>query len=290
MHPILLSPILNLLLLLFFFYSLDATPSFWPNKETHEIQPKETPSVCSQTFACGPLQGLSYPFTGGARPGHCGPPEFHISCVDDSPELTIMSLRYRILELNPVHKNLRLVRSDLWNSTCIDKLANVTIKSEFFASNENDDTEVSIFYGCNSSTITPKPENWFPCNVNLPFNDSYYLIGTFPIHPIMGDVNCEIETTVPILKTAAAKLGANRSQFQEEIMEGFNVNYTNPYDNECAKCLNVKGGCGFDSNSSRPVCFCGDRVCDISGEMIAIGNSAWFLRFVLALDSVTIKW
>ncbi|BFG25357.1 hypothetical protein CerSpe_116310 [Prunus speciosa] len=186
MHPILLSPILNLLLLLFFFYSLDATPSFWPNKETQETQTKETPSVCSQTFACGPLQGLSYPFTGGARSGHCGPPEFHISCVDDSPELTIMSLRYQILELNPVHKNLRLVRSDLWNSTCTDKLANVTIKSEFFASNENDDTEVSIFYGCNSSTITPKPENWFPCNVNLPFNDSYYLIGTFPIHPIMG--------------------------------------------------------------------------------------------------------
>ncbi|PQM39958.1 LEAF RUST 10 DISEASE-RESISTANCE LOCUS RECEPTOR-LIKE PROTEIN KINASE-like 2.1 [Prunus yedoensis var. nudiflora] len=214
MHPILLSPILNLLLLLFFFYSLDATTSFWPNKETHEIQPKETPSLCSQTFACGPLQGLSYPFTVGARHARCGPPEFHISCVDDSPELTIMSLRYRVLELNPVRKNLRLVRSDLWNSTCPDKLANATYKSEFFAYNENDDMEVSIFCGFNSSTITPKPENWFRCNVNLPFNDSYYLIWTVPTNPIMGGVNCEIETTVPILKTAATKLVANRSLFQ----------------------------------------------------------------------------
>ncbi|BFG25345.1 hypothetical protein CerSpe_116190 [Prunus speciosa] len=265
MYPILLSPILNLLLLLFFFYSLDATTSFWPNKETHEIQPKETHSVCSQTFACGRFENLSYPFTGGARPAHCGPPEFHISCVDDSPELTIMSLRYRVLELDPVHKNLRLVRSDLWNSTCTDKFANVTIKSEFFAYNENDDMELSIFYGCNSSTITPKPENWFPCNVNLPFNNSYYLIGTVPIDPIMGGVKCEIETTVPILKTAAAKLGANRSLFQEAIMEGFNVNYSSPYDVECAKCLHLKRGCGFDSHSSRAVCFCGDRVCDFSG-------------------------
>ncbi|XP_008229297.2 PREDICTED: LEAF RUST 10 DISEASE-RESISTANCE LOCUS RECEPTOR-LIKE PROTEIN KINASE-like 2.1 [Prunus mume] len=279
MHPI-------FLLLLFFFYSVDATTPF----SSKEIQPEETPSVCSQTFACGPLQGLSYPFTGGARPAHCGPPEFHISCVDDSPELTIMSLRYRVLELDPVHKNLRLVRSDLWNSTCTDKLANVTIKSEFFAHNENDDMEVSIFYGCNSSTITPKPENWFHCNVNLPFNDSYYLIGTVPIDQIMSGVKCKIETTVPILKTAAAKLVANRSLFQEAIMEGFNVNYTHPYDDECAKCVDINGGCGFDSHSSKPVCFCGDRVCVISGENIAIGNSAWFLCFVLALDSVTIKW
>ncbi|CAB4302301.1 unnamed protein product [Prunus armeniaca] len=267
MHPILLSPILTLLLLLFFFYSVDATTSF-SSEETRnkEIQPKETP-VCSQTFACGPLQGLSYPFTGGARPAHCGPPEFHISCVDDSPELTIMSLRYRVLELNPVHKNLRLVRSDLWNSTCTDKLANTTIKSEFFAYNENDDVEVSIFYGCNSSTITPKPENWFHCNVNLPFNDSYYLIEKFPIDQIMSGVKCKIETTVPILKTAAAKLGANRSLFQEAIMEGFNVNYTNPYDKECAKCPNFNTGCGFDPHTNRPVCLCGDRVCDLSGTI-----------------------
>ncbi|KAI5339291.1 hypothetical protein L3X38_018563 [Prunus dulcis] len=91
--------------------------------------------------ATGSLQGLSYPFIGGARPAYCGPPEFHISCVDDSPKLTIMSLRYRVLELNPVHKNLRLVRLDLWNSTCTDKLANTTIKSEFFTYNENEDME-----------------------------------------------------------------------------------------------------------------------------------------------------
>ncbi|XP_007214876.1 LEAF RUST 10 DISEASE-RESISTANCE LOCUS RECEPTOR-LIKE PROTEIN KINASE-like 2.1 isoform X2 [Prunus persica] len=278
MHPILLSPILTLLLLLFFFYSVDAaTPFSSKDTQAKEIQPKETPSVCSQTFACGPLQGLSFPFTGGARPAHCGPPEFHISCVDDSPELTIMSLRYRVLELDPVHKSLRLVRSDLWNSTCTDKLANATIKSEFFAYNENDNAVVSIFYGCNSSTITPKPENWFPCNVNLSFKDSYYLIWTIPIDQIMSGVKCKIETTVPILKTAAAKLFANRSLFQEAIMEGFNVNYTHPYDDECAKCLEVNGGCGFDSHSSKPVCFCGDRVCVMSGILSGVTSAIVFI-------------
>ncbi|KAI5339285.1 hypothetical protein L3X38_018557 [Prunus dulcis] len=89
-------------------------------------------------------------------------------------------------------------------------------------------------------------------------------------------VKCKIETTVLILKTAAAKLGANRSLFQEAIMEGFNVNYTNPYDNECSKWLDVKS-CGFDSDSSRPVCFCGDRVCDILGILAGVTSAIVFI-------------
>ncbi|ONI17214.1 hypothetical protein PRUPE_3G145900, partial [Prunus persica] len=167
-------------------------------------------------YATGSLQGLSYPITGGARPSYCGPSEFHISCVDDSPELTIMSLRRPKCFLRLSYPFETLLGSD------------PRIQTQAHSS------------GCwNKKTPT--------------------------------SVNCKIETTVLILKTAAAKLGANRSLFQEAIMEGFNVNYTNPYDNECSKWLDVKS-CGFDSHSSRPVCFCGDRVCDILGSYGGYGT------------------
>ncbi|BFG25365.1 hypothetical protein CerSpe_116390 [Prunus speciosa] len=260
MHPL----FLLLLLLLFFFYSFEVTTSFPSNANL---------SNCSQAFDCGPLRNLSYPFTGGSRPAYCGPPEFHINCVKDSPELTILSLSYRVLQLDPVRRNLKLARSDLWTSTCTDKVFNSTMKSEFFAYNESDDMDVTIFYGCNSTITTPKLSNWFHCNNNLSFNDSYYLIGPVPLDPIMSTFKCEIGITVPILKITAAKLVANRSLFQEAINEGFTVNYTNPYDNQCAQCLSVNGLCGFDSGSRRPVCICGNRVCDPAGNKkpIAIG-------------------
>ncbi|XP_070673505.1 G-type lectin S-receptor-like serine/threonine-protein kinase At1g61370 isoform X1 [Malus domestica] len=250
-------PLLFLLFLFFFFCSVDVTRSFPADADL---------SNCTQTFDCGPFRNLTYPFTGGSRPSYCGPPEFHLSCVDDSPELTIASLSYRVLKLNPVHQNLTLARSDLWNSTCTDKLANSTLESVFFSYDEDDDMDVTIFYGCNSTLITPKPKNWFLCDLNLTFDDAYYVIGPVPVDPIMSGFKCSVGITVPILKTTAAVLVANRSLFGEAIMTGFNVNYTNPYEKQCAKCLNVNGLCGFDSDKNRPVCICGNRVCNPAGK------------------------
>ncbi|BFG25354.1 hypothetical protein CerSpe_116280 [Prunus speciosa] len=270
MHP------LFLLLLLYFFYSFEFTTSFPSNANL---------SNCSLAFDCGPLRNLSYPFTGRSRPAYCGPPEFHINCVNDSPELTILSLSYRVLHFDPVRRNLKLARSDLWTSTCTDKVFNSTMKSQFFAYNESDDMYVSIFYGCNSTNGMPKLANRFHCNNNRALNDSYYWIGPVPLDPIMSTFKCDFGITVPILKTTAAKLVANRSLFQEAIDEGFTVNYTNPYDNQCAQCLSVNGLCGFDSGSSRPVCICGNRVCDPAGsrKAIAIGVAVAVLLIIVII-------
>ncbi|KAM1956300.1 hypothetical protein ACFX16_025732 [Malus domestica] len=270
-------PLLFLLFLFFFFCSVDVTTSFPADADL---------SNCTQTFDCGPFRNLTYPFTGGSRPSYCGPPEFHLSCTDDSPELTIASLSYRVLKLDPVQQNLTLARSDLWNSTCTDKLANSTLESVFFSYDEDDDMDVTIFYGCNSTLITPKPKNWFFCDLNLTFDDAYYVIGPVPLDPIMSGFKCSVGITVPILKTTAAVLVANRSLFGEAIMTGFNVNYTNPYEKQCAKCLNVNGLCGFDSDKNRPVCICGNRVCNPAGNKpqikigLAVGGAILFGVFV----------
>ncbi|XP_048422237.1 LEAF RUST 10 DISEASE-RESISTANCE LOCUS RECEPTOR-LIKE PROTEIN KINASE-like 1.2 [Pyrus x bretschneideri] len=250
-------PFLFLLFLFFFFCSVDVTTSFPADADLSNF---------TQTFDCGPFRNLTYPFTGGSRPSYCGPPEFQLSCVDDSPELIISSLSYRVLKLDQVHQNLTLARSDLWNSTCTDKLANSTLESEFFTYDEDDDMDVTIFYGCNSTLIPPKPKNWFFCDLNLTFDDAYYVIGPVPSDPIVSRFKCSVGITVPILKTTAAVLVANGSLFGEAIMTGFNVNYTNPYEKQCAKCLNVYGLCGFDSDKNRPVCICGNRVCNPAGK------------------------
>ncbi|KAL3735611.1 hypothetical protein ACJRO7_024695 [Eucalyptus globulus] len=57
-------------------------------------------SNCNRTFSCSPLVNVSYLFTGGDCPAHCGPPEFHLSCIGDYPELTAGSLTYHVQALN----------------------------------------------------------------------------------------------------------------------------------------------------------------------------------------------
>ncbi|KAM1132621.1 hypothetical protein ACFX19_047691 [Malus domestica] len=270
-------PLLFLFFLFFLLCSVDVATSFPAHADL---------SNCTQTFDCGPLRNLTYPFTGGTRPSYCGPPEFHLTCVDDSPELTIGLLSYRILKLDPAHQNMTVARSDLWNSTCTDKLANSTLESEFFSYDDDDDMDVTIFYGCNSTFIDPKPQNWFLCDLNFPFKDAYYLIGPVPLDPIVSEFKCSVGITVPILKTTAAVLVGNRSLFKEAIMAGFNVNYTNPYEKQCAECLNVNGLCGFDSDKNRPVCICGKRLCDPAGKKtgiaigLAVGGAILFGIFV----------
>lgn len=147
------------------------------------------------------------PFHRRRPPSLLRPPEFHINCVDDSPELIINSLSYRVLALDSVAQTLNLARLDLWNETCTHELFNSSLASDFFSFRDDDNVDVTIFYGCaNSSGIWPKPENWFHCNINQTFIDAYYLIGPVPLDPIMITFKCVIGITVPIFKITAAKL------------------------------------------------------------------------------------
>ncbi|KAK2986784.1 hypothetical protein RJ640_011009 [Escallonia rubra] len=70
------------------------------------------------TFSCGPIQNITYPFTGGARPSYCGLPDFHLTCDGDNyPELTANSLTYGVLTIDQTRQSLTLVRLDLYGCT-----------------------------------------------------------------------------------------------------------------------------------------------------------------------------
>ncbi|KAL0343368.1 UNVERIFIED_CONTAM: hypothetical protein Sangu_1224200 [Sesamum angustifolium] len=60
-------------------------------------QPTTTYPNCNRTFSCGPITNITYPFSGGERPAHCGFPGFSLTCRDkhhyrvDYPNLTHLS-------------------------------------------------------------------------------------------------------------------------------------------------------------------------------------------------------
>ena len=111
--------------------------------------------------------------------------------------------------------------------------------------------------------MTVTPHNQFSCDVSgVNSSDSYYLVGPVPSDPILRIVTCFVSVEIPILREAARRLTGNLTTLPEALTEGFNVNYTDPYDGQCSHCVGSGGECGFDPNFSKPVCICGGGLCN----------------------------
>lgn len=260
MHPIPLLP-----LLLFILFLNHTAPFPLPNSTAFFLG-------CNQTISCGSIKNLSYPFTGGPRPARCGPPGFNLTCSNNNTtlELVTNSLSYRVIKLDSRAQTMTLSRSDLYNNNptpCMPKFINTNLDSTIFTPTNSDNQNLTFFYGCrpliNSSY---KPPNLLSCINNSTV--AYYIVGPVPIDPVFKVIECNnASVTVPILSSAVDELVRNRSLLGEVLMEGFNVNYSVPQRDECAKCVDESGGvCGW--LSGRAVCICDDRVCDTTGTLL----------------------
>ena len=110
--------------------------------------------------------------------------------------------------------------------------------------------------------MTARPHNLFNCDVSgVNFSDAYYLVGPVPRDPILSIFRCQVSVAVRMLLEVGNRLTGNRTTLGEALMEGFMVNYTDPYSRQCEDCSGSGGQCGFDSNSGQPICICNDRVC-----------------------------
>ncbi|KAK4416471.1 LEAF RUST 10 DISEASE-RESISTANCE LOCUS RECEPTOR-LIKE PROTEIN KINASE-like 1.4 [Sesamum alatum] len=221
---------------------------------------------CNRTFSCGAITNITYPFTGGDRPAYCGLPDFALTCRNNAiTELNQNSFTYRVLQLNQTQRTLVLSRSDLYNNTCPSEFHNSTLNSTLFSYDGPLNEALTLFYGCNTSGMTVRPYNLFPCNsTGLNFTDAYFLIGPVPRDPILRIVSCSMSVSVPVLRTAGNQLTNSRLSLGEALMQGFAVNYSDPYQRLCSECSRLGGQCGFDSVLGQPVCICGDRPCPFS--------------------------
>ncbi|GMY24331.1 LEAF RUST 10 DISEASE-RESISTANCE LOCUS RECEPTOR-LIKE PROTEIN KINASE-like 2.1 [Fagus crenata] len=206
-------------------FSFATTTSFADDEYT-------IPSNCNWPFDCGPFKNLSHPFTTGAQPTTCGPPEFQLSkCNDDSPELTIAPLSYRVLRLNHTEKTMTLAQSDLWNNTCLTKefTNTTTLNSSTVLNFSVDNEDLTIYYGCSTSFTTNArtPSNQFNCSSMYGNNSAgFYLTGPVPTDPVLNITACSVGVTVKILRTVASDVTSNRTTLREALMEGFNVNFS----------------------------------------------------------------
>lgn len=106
----------------------------------------------------------------------------------------------------------------------------------------------------------------FSCNVNgVSFNNAYYFIGSEPVRNVIG---CVVSLTVSVIRVVGDALSSNTRNLGEVLSGGFNVNYRDVYSRRCSDCMLLGGLCGFDSNTSQPICICGDKLCIGEGTFV----------------------
>ncbi|KAG6779153.1 hypothetical protein POTOM_015524 [Populus tomentosa] len=237
---------------------------------------------CNQTFSCGDLTNINYPFTSGQRPPDCGPQEFQLTCniVDSVAFLMVKSLTYRVTLVNQTSQTLRLSRSDFYDDRpCTRQSSSTTFDNVTFSLGSNNEI-LTLFYGCKDLGDHSVEEKFkFQCGVPGYSEEGLFKVGD---HPPME--RCWASFQVPFLRNRAQQLEAEGSSLLGEVLkEGFDVRYSDPYSADCQKCSNHSGRqCGFDA---KPICICNDHLCPVPGPGTGSSRFGKGLKIATAISA-----
>ncbi|KAL3525483.1 hypothetical protein ACH5RR_013855 [Cinchona calisaya] len=203
---------------------------------------------CGNSFSCGGISGVDYPFWGGNRPQECGHPGLELTCDNYTPIIQIMDVEYRVLEINPDTQILRITRQIFsTNNICPEKLVNTTLDSNLFEY-PSGYVNLTIQFGCPLLNV-PVPYQ-LSCNINgITYQNSYVVPG------VQGPGTCQASIFFPIQSTAFGGINEGLSNLGRMIDQGFEVRWK--VDSaQCNECKNSNGSCGFDLIKNQFTCLC----------------------------------
>nr|GME05256.1 LEAF RUST 10 DISEASE-RESISTANCE LOCUS RECEPTOR-LIKE PROTEIN KINASE-like 1.4 isoform X1 [Ipomoea batatas] len=221
---------------------------------------------CANTFSCGNITGVGYPFSGNDRPRECGFPGLELDCnkFDESTTtISIMKVRYRVLEINQTANILTITREDFAAEICEAQSFNATLDPALFdfASRY---VNFTYKFSCPPSvrplpgleSMPPVPEG-FDCLVSgFNLGNGYVQIGG----PGGAGTTCEASVVIPVRNSTvvAGEDGNDFLNLKEILEEGFDVKWK--VDDElCRECENSGGRCGFDLKGNRFSCWCPEQ-------------------------------
>ncbi|XVF71594.1 hypothetical protein PTKIN_Ptkin12aG0051000 [Pterospermum kingtungense] len=225
-------------------------------------------STCSELISCGNIRNIGYPFWGLDRPESCGHPDFRLNCNRNTPEIIIMSVSYRVLNISSSTHVLELARTDYSDNICPTYLINSTFSSSLFKYNMSTQ-DIRLYYGC-QPTSTQGISSQFECSINRTDIIGYYVTNiteTFFESQTIG--SCNYSVTIPVLKSEIQSLETNQNSeaLTKALQNGFVVQWSAD-DSLCNSCLYSRGQCGHNLTSGEFICYCSDgsytEVCQTS--------------------------
>ena len=218
--------------------------------------------LCSQPFSCGDQTGLLYPFWISGRED-CGHPEFKVNCSGGFAELSISSVKFRILEANYDSRIIRLARSDYIGDLCPTDTSDMPFNQSVLPLAPSTEL-LTFYYHCSQdfSQYVPTYFGAFACGGGDDDDKkNYYVTRNLSspqlqaISPVLTnlsvfcDKNVSIPASGPALNTQA--LNSSTDNLKKALEEGFELGL----NQDCSICLTSGGACGYNRSSSGFICY-----------------------------------
>ncbi|KAL9861325.1 putative glycerophosphodiester phosphodiesterase, protein kinase RLK-Pelle-LRK10L-2 family [Arabidopsis thaliana] len=246
---------------------------------------------CSQPFRCGDQTSLLYPFWVRGRQD-CGHPEFKLNCSAGFAELTISSVRFRILEVNYESHIIRLARSDYIDNLCPQDPLNVQFTESVvrLAGIEM----LTIFYGCKTlSVLIDHSSNYNVRKLDCVGDQkgiTNYFVTRNNSSPFRGNnegdklsslrKSCK-SVNIPVPLSAFNTLRPDN--LKKTLEQGFELKL----NQDCSMCLESKGACGYNQTSRGFVCYCNggtyENNCSSEKRSPVSGSVAGVVLFLVLL-------
>nr|GMD49979.1 LEAF RUST 10 DISEASE-RESISTANCE LOCUS RECEPTOR-LIKE PROTEIN KINASE-like 2.1 [Ipomoea batatas] len=243
--------------------------------------------ACGEPFSCANNENIGYPFWGGNRPPYCGHPSFELDCSKDLPEITIQSVKYRVVNISNGAQTATIARDDLTTNICPSNPRNASLDFNLFSYVSSGDKNISLFYGC---TITTTPVSLVPNLFNCSEANSNSTGNGLWLPSTTGlpnnSIKCGFEIFVTVTQEAFEALG-NASLASEELLRtsvagGFPVEWK-ANNSLCQECTSSGGRCGSNGNliSTQFVCY---YVLGIVGAVLGGIFMGWLYIVLKHLD------
>ncbi|XP_021291979.1 LEAF RUST 10 DISEASE-RESISTANCE LOCUS RECEPTOR-LIKE PROTEIN KINASE-like 1.2 isoform X1 [Herrania umbratica] len=211
---------------------------------------------CNETFSCGIIPGIQYPFWGSVRPRYCGHGGFELICEENQfPVININAQRFRVLNVS-IPGTMSIAPVDIWEDSCPEQFHNITLDHNLFdfaATFRN----LSIFYGCPLDDDIPS-QHRFSCTTFNGNNYAYYLDESLLRIHSSELTDCNISIRFPVNGNEFDELWSGNDTIEDAWNKGFDVVYHKDIM-ECMACRNSGGVCGSDNTTLEFLCFCHDQ-------------------------------
>jgi len=223
--------------------------------------------ICSQTFNCGNVTGITYPFYGQGRPNYCGHPGFELlDCAQSQlPNLMIKSQKFLVIGMNFTSSTITVAREDYYQRAgcpSSSNLANLTIDFSRFRYTSANENITLLYSSCGSvCSSAPLKAMTFPCPVTATQNlEVCYLTKKMLSDHNISESTCTNRLFLPVHRSDSIAIDNSGQVMQVSFAawHGFELKWS--ADNVlCEECLASGGQCGHDWSSNKFFCFCTDE-------------------------------
>ncbi|KAG2312666.1 hypothetical protein Bca52824_024223 [Brassica carinata] len=249
---------------------------------------------CSTRFICGDQGGLLYPFWIPGRE-ECGHPDFKLTCARGFAEISIASVKFRILEANYTTRIIRLARSDYIGHLCPQDPTNATFNENILQFSPNTDL-LTIYHDCRDfsfSTPVYDPTYFRELGCDDVFGGSYYVTRNLSsplldgVRDLLNILRVLCLTIVSIPASGPALSTLQRFQTSDNLKKALEEGFELGVNRECSMCMDSGGGCGYNQTTRGFICYCSNgphsRACSSGKKNHGSSAGALVLLVILIL-------